>query len=47
MCIRDSNSIDEVISNALVDAPQALSILDASKITKKDINNPDETSISH
>ena len=41
------SSIDEVVSNALVKAPQGLSILDASKITKNDSNNPDKTSISH
>ena len=33
------SSIDEVISNALVDTPQELSILDASKINKNDSNN--------
>ena len=41
------SSIDEVISNALVEAPQELNILDASKITKTEINNPGKTSISH
>ena len=41
------SSIDEVISNALVKTPQELNILDASKITKTEINNPDNTSISH
>ncbi len=39
--------IDEVISNALVDTPQELSILEASKIIKNDSNNPDKTSVSH
>ena len=41
------SSIDEVISNALVKTPQELNILDASKISKNQINNPDKTSISH
>ena len=41
------NSIDEVISNALVDAPQELNILDASKISHNESDNPDKTSISH
>ena len=41
------NSIDEVISNALVTAPQELNMLDASKITKNEIENPDKSSISH
>ena len=40
-------SIDEVISNALIKTPQELNILDASKITKNDINNRDKTSVSH
>ncbi len=40
-------SIDEVISNALVDAPQELSMLEPSKIAKNESNNPDKTSISH
>ena len=41
------SSIDEVISNALVDAPQELSMLEPSKISKNESNNPDKTSISH
>ena len=41
------SSIDEVISNSLVKTPEELNILDASKITKNEINNPDETTISH
>ena len=41
------SSIDEVISNALVETPQELNILDASKITKTEVNNPGKTSISH
>ena len=41
------NSIDEVISNALVDAPQELNILDASKISHNESDNSDKTSISH
>tara|TARA_B100000963_G_scaffold287231_1_gene256360 strand:+ start:296 stop:2626 length:2331 start_codon:yes stop_codon:yes gene_type:complete len=41
------NSIDEVISNALVDAPQELNILDASKISHNESDNTDKTSISH
>ena len=41
------SSIDEVISNALVDTPQELSMLEASKIAKNESNNPDKTSISH
>ena len=41
------SSIDDVISNALVDIPQELSILDTSKMTKNENNNPDKTTISH
>ena len=41
------SSIDEVITNALVDAPQELSMLEPSKIAKNESNNPDKTSISH
>ncbi len=41
------SSIDEVISNALADAPQALRVLDASKIAKNESKNPDKTSVSH
>ncbi len=41
------NSIDEVIENALVDTPQELSVLDASKINKNDSNNQNKSSISH
>ena len=41
------SSIDEVITNALVDAPQELGILEPSKIAKNESNNPDKTSISH
>ena len=41
------SSIDEVISNALVDAPQELSMLAPSKIAKNESNNPDKTSVSH
>ncbi len=40
-------SIDEVISNALVDAPQELSVLDASKIAKNESDSSNKTSISH
>ena len=40
------SSIDEVITNALVDAPQELSMLEPSKIAKNESNNPDKTSIS-
>ena len=41
------SSIDEVVSNALVDAPQELSMLEPSKIVKNKSNNSDKTSISH
>ncbi len=41
------NCIDEVISNALVDTPQELSILEASKIIKNESNNPNKTNVSH
>ena len=41
------SSIDEVISNALVDVPQELNMLEASKMVKNDSNNQDKTSISH
>jgi len=41
------SSIDEVITNALVEAPQELSMLEPVKIAKNDSNNPDKTSISH
>ena len=41
------SSIDEVISHALVDTPQVLSILEASKIIKNERNDPDKTSFSH
>ena len=41
------SSIDEVITNALVDAPQELSMLEPSKIAKNESNNPDKTSVSH
>ena len=41
------SSIDEVITNALVDAPQELCMLEPSKIAKNESNNPDKTSISH
>ncbi len=41
------SSIDEVITNALVDTPQELNMLEPSKIAKNESNNPDKTSISH
>ena len=41
------STIDEVISNALLDTPQELGILEASKINKNEDNNTDKTSISH
>ena len=39
--------IDEVISNALIDTPQELSILEASKIIKNESNNQDKTNVPH
>ncbi len=41
------STIDEVITNALIDVPQALNLLDASKIKTNDSNNNNKTSISH
>ena len=41
------SSIDEVITNALVNTPQELNMLEPSKIAKNESNNPDKTSISH
>ncbi len=42
------DSIDQVIENALVQSPQEISILDASKLSPtSDTSIPDETNISH
>ncbi len=41
------SSLDEVISNALVNTPQELNIVDPSKISKNVSNNPNKTSFSH
>ena len=40
-------SIDEVIANALVNTPQQLSILEASKLANNNSNEPDKTSVPH
>ena len=45
--VRIVSSIDEVISNALVDSPQELSMLEPSKIAKNESSNSNKTSISH
>ncbi len=41
------SSINDVISNALIDDPQELSVLKVSEITKNEGNNPDKASVSH
>ena len=42
------DSIDQVIENALVQSPQKLSVLDASKLSPaSDTSIPDEANISH
>ena len=41
------DGVDEVIANALEDVPQALNVLDTTKIKTNDSNETDKTSISH